>query len=218
MQKLLSITDQLKSLFGQKACWTIADLCHELGYAAISIRRFLKQLGYFSSFTHNSKFYTLSYVPTFNKNGLWFCDRVGFSKHGNLKQTLLHFIDHSAYGLSAKDLEEKISVPCYAVLNHLYKSQKIARVKTKRQFVYLSADAVRKQQQMSALQLQAQQIRQPRESLSAQAAVYVLAEFIKNPKVSFDELSRAVAKKDVIARPEAIARLFEEHDLKKTLN
>ena len=71
---------------------------------------------------------------------------------------------------------------------------------------------------MSALQLQAQQIRQPRESLSAQAAVYVLAEFIKNPKVSFDELSRAVAKKDVIARPEAIARLFEEHDLKKTLN
>jgi len=220
MQKLISTKEQFRSLFAQQPYWTIDDLCQELGYAAISIRRFLKQMGYFSSFTHNSTFYTLSYVPTFNKNGIWFCDGVGFSKHGNLKQTLIHFIEHSSYGLSAKELEAKISVSCYAVLNHLYKSQKIDRLKTKRQFVYLSADARRKQRQTSALQLRAHQKRQPRESasLSAQAAVYVLAEFIKNPKASYEELSRAAAKQQVIAKPDAIARLFEKHDLKKTLN
>ena len=43
-----------------------------------------------------------------------------------------------------------------------------------------------------------------------------LAEFIKNHQASYVEISKAVAQKQVIAPPEAIARLFEEHDLKKT--
>ncbi len=214
MPKQLAITTQIKKLFAQQPCWTIDDLCQKLGYAAISIRRFLKQMGYFSSFTHNSTFYTLSHVPTFNKFGLWFCDNIGFSKHGNLKHTLLYFIDHSSHGLTAKELEERIGVPCHAVLNHLYNGEKICRFQEKKRFIYLSADAVKNKQQMSMLQ----QSREPQESLSAQAAVYVLVEFIKNPKASYDDLARAAAKQHVIAKPEAIALLFEKHDLKKTLN
>ena len=218
MQKQTTGANQLKELFAQKTCWTMDDLCHSLGYAAISIRRFLKLLGYYSSFTHNSKFYTLSNIPTFNKNGLWFCGQVGFSKHGNLKQTILHFINHSSQGLSAKELEEKLSMHCHAVLNHLYKHNQIDRFKRKREFVYLSTDSVTNRQQLTGLQRCMKQLQKPEKDLSAQAAVYVLAEFIKNPNASYDELSRAVAKKQIIAKPQAIARLFEQHDIKKTLS
>lgn len=218
MQKQTTGADQLKELFEQKACWTMDDLCRSLGYAAISIRRFLKLMGYHSSFTHNSKFYTLSSIPTFNKTGLWFCDQVGFSKHGNLKQTIIHFINHSSQGLSAKELEEKLCTPCHAVLNHLYKSNRIDRYKIVREFIYLSTDSAKNRQQLAGLQQRLEQSRKPEKGLSAQAAVYVLAEFIKNPKASYDDLSRAVAKKQIIAKPQAIACLFEQHDIKKTLN
>lgn len=218
MQKQTNGVEQLKKLFARKACWTMDELLRSLGYAAISIRRFLKAMGYFSSFTHNSKWYTLSEIPSFNKNGLWFCGQVGFSKHGNLKQTLLYFINHSSQGLSAKELQEKLSVPCHAVLTHLYNHSRIDRFKTEREFVYLSTDPVRNRQQLASLQQHIEQSRQPEKGLSAQAAVYVLAEYIKNPEASYDELSRLAAQKQVIAKPQAIARLFEEHDLKKTLS
>jgi hypothetical protein len=218
MREQTSSADQLKELFAQKACWTMDDLCRSLGYAAISIRRFLKLMGYYSSFTHNSKLYTLSYIPTFNKNGLWFYGQVGFSKHGNLKQTILYFINHSSQGLSAKELEGKLSIPCHAVLNHLYKSNQTDRFKTERELIYLSTDSVKNRQQLTSLQQCMIQSRKPEKGLSAQAAVYILAEFIKNPNASYDELCRAVAKKQIIAKPQAIARLFEQHDIKKTLN
>lgn len=216
MEKFPYVHQRLTGLFEQKKCYTISELCERLGYAAISIKRFLKQIGYHSSFTHNSKWYTLRSVPDFNRDGLWFYEGIGFSRHGNLKQTILHLIAQSRQGLSARQLAEKLSVPGHAVLNHMYKAGVIDRLKTREGFIYLSADARKKQRQVSHLQWLIAKEAKP-DALSAQAAVYVLAEFIKHPQASFAELSRAVAKRQVIATPKMIARLFEEHDIKKTL-
>lgn len=207
---------KLEELFSQQYCWDIEQLCNSLHYSAISIRRFLKQVGYFSSFTHNSKWYTLSSIPDFDKNGLWFYTNIGFSRHGNLKQNIVHFINKSSQGLSAKQLAEILSTPCHAVLNHMYNSGTIDRFKSKSDFVYLSVKPKRKKQQLMRLQSQTVIVSAP-QKLNPQTAVYVLVEYIKNPQASFDELSKAVAKKQVIAMPKAIARFFDKHDLKKTL-
>jgi hypothetical protein len=192
------------------------QLCNSLNYSAISIRRFLKQLGYFSSFTHNSKWYTLSSIPEFDNNGLWFYNQIGFSRHGNLKQNIVHFINKSSHGLSAKQLAESLSIPCHAVLNHMYNSGAIDRFKSQSDFVYVSSADRRKKQQLMRLQSQTVTVTAPQE-LNPQPAVYVLVEYIKNPQASFSELSKAVAKRQVIATPKAIARFFAKHDLKKTL-
>lgn len=208
---------RLQQLFMQKKCWTIEQLCQTMNYSATSIRRFLKELGYFSSFTHNSKWYTLSFIPDFNKEGIWFYEDIGFSKHGNLKKTILHLINKSTLGLSAKQLTEKLSTFCHAVLNHLYEDGVIDRFKGEKCFIYLSSDPKKKDRQLKRIKLRISESINP-SVLSAQAAVYVLIEFIKNPLASFFEISKAVAKKNIIATPESIARFFEEHDLKKTLN
>ena len=72
--------NQLAKLFKRKKCYTIEQLSHCLNYSLISIRRFLKVIGYYSSFTHNSKWYTLRSIPSFGKNGIWFCQAIGFCK------------------------------------------------------------------------------------------------------------------------------------------
>jgi len=159
--------------------------------------------------------YTLHGIPLFNKRGLWFYQEIGFSKHGNLKQTILNFVNQSPQGLTAKEIFDILLVPCHPVLNVMYKSKQIDRFSTQRGFVYLSIDDKKRQRQFNRLQFKlipAKRI-QP---LTPQAAVYVLAEFIKRPGASFVELSEAVEKREVKASPEAIAILFKEHELKKT--
>ncbi len=207
--------DKINELFSTQDCWTMEQLDKALQYSTISIRRFLKQMGYFSSFTHNSKWYTLQPIPSFNKNGIWFFNNIGFSRHGNLKQNIIYFIDRSPQGLSAKQLAEILSTPCHAVLNHMYKSGTIERFDERSELIYLSTVPAKKGQQIKRLQ-SVQRIDETHQKLSAHSAVYVLVEYIKHPEASFVELSRAVAKKQVIATPQAITRFFQEHDLKKT--
>ena len=206
--------DRLVLLFDKEKCWTIEELIHSLNYSTISIRRFLKDIGYYSSFTHNSMWYTLHSIPTFNKRGLWFYQDIGFSKHGNLKQTIFNFVSKSPQGLTAKDLFEILLIPCHPVLNQMYKKNQIDRFNTQRGFVYLSIDNKKRQRQLNRLLSQLFTAKQP-ESLNTQAAVYVLAEYIKHPEASIVELSKAVEKREVKASPEAITMLFKEHDLKK---
>jgi succinylglutamate desuccinylase len=58
----------------------------------------------------------------------------------------------------------------------------------------------------------------PAAQLPAEIAVLVLAEFIRNPKSDFEQLARALAcSKSVTVEVAQIARLFEQHDLKKTM-
>jgi len=214
MKKVKNPQKRLVQLFDQEKCWTIEGITRSLNYSTISIRRFLKDIGYYSSFTHNSMWYTLHAIPLFNKRGLWFYQEIGFSKHGNLKQTILNFVNKSPQGLTAKEILDILSVPCHPVLNQMYKNKQIDRFSTQRGFVYLSIDDEKRQRQFNRLQLKlipAKKIK----PLTPQAAVYVLAEFIKRPGASFVELSKAVEKRVVKASPEAIAILFKEHELKK---
>ncbi len=214
MKKNKNPQDRLVLLFDQKKCWAIKELTHSLNYSTISIRRFLKDIGYYSSFTHNSMWYTLHPIPKFNKRGLWFYQEIGFSKHGNLKQTIFNFVSKSPQGLTAKDLFEILLIPCHSVLNQMYKKNQIDRFNTQRGFVYLSIDIKKRQRQLNRLQSQLLTAKES-ESLDAQAAVYVLVEYIKHPEASVAELSKAVEKREVKASPGAITMLFKEHDLKK---
>ena len=214
MKKNNNPQDRLGPLFDQKKCWTIEELTHALDYSTISIRRFLKTIGYYSSFTHNSMWYTLHSIPTFNKRGLWFYQDIGFSKHGNLKETIFNFVSKSPQGLTAKDLFEILLISSHPVLNQMYKKNQIDRFNTQRGFVYLSIDNKKRQRQLNGLRSRLFTVKES-ESLNAQAAVYVLVEYIKHPEASVAELSKAVEKREVKASPEAITMLFKEHDLKQ---
>ena len=125
MERVKNPLDRLVLLFNQKKCWTIEELTRSLNYSTISIRRFLKNIGYYSSFTHNSMGYTLHRIPSFNKRGLWFYQGIGFSKHGNLKQTILNFVSKSPQGRTAKELFGILLLHCHPVLNQMYKKNKL---------------------------------------------------------------------------------------------
>jgi len=193
----------------------LADLAHRLGCAPISVRRGLKQIGYFRSYTHNGKWYTLRDSPQFNRDGLWHHRSIGFSEYGSLIATIVRLVARSPSGLSARDLGQKLQHPCHALLTSLHKTQVLDRVRVAGEFRYLATEEQTNCRQREQVALSPPP--GPITALSTQAAVWVLVEHIKNCELSFAQLAtRLQEQRQLSVRPEAIGQFFQEHDLKKT--
>jgi len=193
----------------------LADVAHVLGYALISVRRFLNQIGYFRSYTHNGKWYTLPDSPQFNREGIWHHKDIGFSKHGSLTATIGYLVGRSPTGISARELAEKLQHPCHALLTILHKGQALDRIKVAGEFRYLATEEQinRRQREQAALVAPLSAT----SSLSTQIALWVLVEYIKDPGRSFAQIAaRLQEQRKVALTPESIQRFFQEHDLKKT--
>lgn len=207
--------ERLQKLFHRRQCWMLAELAHSLDYALISVRRWLKHLGYFRSYTHNGKWYTLRDSPEFNREGIWHHKDIGFSKHGSLIATIHYLVARSPAGLSARELAQKLQHPCHAVLTNLHKARALDRIKVAGEFRYLAAEEkvnVRQREQLAG-----QAPSGPATSLGTQAAVWVLVEHVKNPGLSFEQIAARLREhRQMAVAPESIEEFFQEHDLKKT--
>ncbi|MFO8089190.1 MAG: hypothetical protein R6U13_05085 [Desulfatiglandaceae bacterium] len=205
--------ERLVSLFSQTPCWMIQPLAAEMRYSIPSVRRFLAEVGYLSSFTHNGGWYTLRSIPSFDRDGLWFYRDIGFSRAGSLTKTLIWLISRSATGMSAEMLGKILRCRCHAVLVNLWRKGKIDRDKMGRCHFYFSADPPTAAVQRRALEMQ----NLPEVKFSAEIAVLVLAEFIRNPDLGFEQLAEKISRsKKVAVNVKEIEKLFDQHGLKKT--
>jgi hypothetical protein len=207
-------TQRLVSLFGQNTCWMIQPLAAEMHYSIPSVRRFLGEVGYYSSFTHNGGWYTLRSIPRFGRNGLWFYRDIGFSRAGTLTKTLISLITGSPAGMSAEMLGETLRCRCHGVLVNLWRKGNIQRQKIGRCQVYFAADRHKAERQRQALSAQ----HPPEVQFSAELAVLILAEFIRSPDSSFEQLAEKISRsKNVTVNAKQIEHLFDQHGLKKTM-
>jgi hypothetical protein len=214
MTTTLPPTQHLVSLFTQTPCWMIKPLAAEMQYSIPSVRRFLAEARYYSSFTHNGGWYTLRSIPRFGRNGLWFYHDIGFSRAGTLTKTLIALITGSPAGMSAEMLGEILRCRCHGVLVNLWRNGKIERQKIGRCQVYFASDPHKAANQRQTLAAQ----HPPEVRFSAEIAVLVLAEFIRSSDSSFEQLAEKISRsKDVTVNGKQIEKLFEQHGLKKTM-
>lgn len=207
--------EKLVTLFSQQPCWMIEPLATAMGYSVPSTRRFLVETGYYSSFTHNGKWYTLQTMPHFDKDGIWFSDVIGFSRAGSLTSTLINLITRSRAGMTAEQLGDKLRNRCHSVLVQLYRQHKIQRQKQGRSYIYLAVDSPTHAMQLQALEGK-KSVSSPK--LPAEIAVLLLAEFIRHPDFSFEQLAKATARqRRIILDADQVKDLFAQHGLKKTI-
>lgn len=203
---------RLLSLFHKQSCWMIEPLAAEMKYSIPSVRRFLAEVGYFSSFTHNGSWYTLHSIPRFDVDGLWFFRDIGFSRSGSLTSTLIDLAARSPAGMTAETLGAKLRVRCHSVLVQLCRNGKLQRRKMARSHVYFSVDP-----SIATVQRRAMAVGNLPAQLPAEIAVLILVEFIQNPDSSFEDLTRAISRKTRVAiDARQIQWLFDQHGLKKT--
>lgn len=104
----------------------------------MTIFRRLKEIGYYSSYSHRGKYYTLCSIPQFDRNCLWNYAGVHFSRYGSLMETIPVIVKKSEAGYFASDLENLLHVFVHNALGKLCLSGQLVRKQIGDQYLYLS--------------------------------------------------------------------------------
>ena len=72
--------------------FNIGELASLLTCSVPNARLKLKQWQAYTSYNQNGKYYALPQVPRFDDHGLWRYKNAAFSRHGNLKKTVIHLV------------------------------------------------------------------------------------------------------------------------------
>jgi len=196
--------------FSRRKIITLEQLVGLLECSAITARRRLKQWRTYTSINQNGRYYTLPQIPEFDPSGLWRYQAVLFSKHGNLKQTIIALITESPKGLSAGQIARLVDlVPNSSYLSHLKDVDGVKREKHQGRFVYLSGRPeiyARQKRGRTAVGL-------PTDT----QAVVILVQLIKHPDIDIEQLAEQVSEQGPSIEPAAITSFLQLHDLLKKL-
>jgi len=129
----IATIDELKS-------WLTTD-------ARMTVFRRLRRLGYYSSYSHRGRYYTLCEIPTFDHFGLWSYRGVSFSREGNLLNTVAVLVDEAEAGYTAVELEALLQVEVKHSMLALMRRGLLNRCKMGGSYVYTSVDLGRRRQQ-----------------------------------------------------------------------
>ncbi len=186
----------LRTLFKKKRVSRLVEIYTALQTTSrMSVFRRLRELEYLSSYSHGGRFYTLPSIAHFDTHGLWRYEDIGFSRFGTLKDTLIPLIDLSIAGKTHEELERQLGIRVHNSLLDLVRCAKISREATAGQYVYLSIDPDRAQQQLACRY--EQRADRVQDLLPDGMVIEVLAEIIRANTVDIDEptiLARLVAR------------------------
>lgn len=146
----------------------------------------LKQWQAYTSYNQNGRYYTLPQIPRFDDHGLWRYKNVAFSRHGNLKKTVIHLVSVSPAGLSGKQLGEILGLLPQSFLHHFRQCSGIYREKHDGVFIYFSdVDEVYERQLQERTSLVVRSAIAP---LSDSEAVLILVAVIRQHGISAEEI------------------------------
>lgn len=193
--------------------FTIEELVHVLECSIPNIRLKLKQWQTYTSYNQNGRFYTLPQVPRFDHNGLWYYKNVAFSKHGNLKKTIVHLVTSAPAGLNGRQLGEILGLEPRSFLHHFSNCPGIDRTKQEGVYVYFSDDAAvckRQVQKRTALVCRSAVV-----TISDPEAVMILVAIIRDHGISAEAILALPEIKKSKIKMTAIQSFLKYHGLEK---
>ena len=199
--------------FRRQKIITLEQLVCLLQCSAITVRRRLKKWQTYTSINKNGRYYCLPAIPRFDEHGLWWHKQIGFSKHGNLKKTLIRMVRDSPAGLDASEIGRLLKLAPRSFLSHFRHIAGIHREILRGRFIYFSDEPGIFLKQKSKREQAAERARS--EIPSDAEAVAVLADLIKHPDSTIEDCSKRLRRKGVAVAPEAVGNLLRRHGIKK---
>ncbi|HKK69494.1 MAG TPA: hypothetical protein VJ946_14820 [Bacteroidales bacterium] len=167
--------------------FNIEDLTSLLTCSVPNARLKLKQWQAYTSYNQNGRYYTLPQVPRFNDDGLWRYKNIAFSRHGNLKKTVIHLVKTSSAGFSGKQLGEILGLSPRSFLHHFRNCPGIHREKHDGVFIYFSdIEQVYEKQLQERKSLADQSVIV---TLSDPEAILILVAIIREHGISAEEIA-----------------------------
>ena len=207
----------LRRMFKKKKVLDVSEVCKIVRTTSKKTAyRHLKKLGYLSSYTHAGKYYTLSDIPEYNKDGLWHFGDIGFSMHGTLMETIIHLVNASKNGKTSSELKKQQRIYVQNALLSLVRSKKISREEMDGSYVYFSSDEKRLAKQIT-YRLEKKNL----PPLPDLTIIQILVTTIQSTSeyVTADEVAEQLKKQGSVITLEQVKQVFHEYSLeKKTLD
>ncbi|GAG80265.1 unnamed protein product [marine sediment metagenome] len=212
MVNLQTIRKALR-VFKQRKVMSIVQLVKVLNYSVPTVRNRLKEWNTFTSYNKNGSYYALPSVPEFDKHGLWKYKSVFFSKHGNMKKTIINLVKTSETGLDASQVGKLLGLIPRSFTSHLKALPSLCREKYEGRYVYFSS---KKEVHLLQKKKREEELEEKKRILPSDAdAIIILVDCIKHPDSSAEECALRLRKKAKHISAEAIRTLFEYHGIEK---
>jgi len=189
------------------------QLCEKMKCSKQTVFRRLYEQGYYSSYNHKGKFFTIDEVSHFDSYGLWMCKGARFSKHGTLKQTVAHFVTTSKEGMIHEELSALLAVRTHNTLLTLFEEGIVHREKIGPAFVYLNPKQSHRKKQVHQRQKLVKAQKRPCPTYPQKIAT--LLEIIMDPKVERQAIVARVKRKGISISHEIVNTIFEKFELDK---
>jgi len=183
MSQPVKYLSRLNHLFRRKRAALLDDLRAALGTTSrTTIFRILRAVGYFTSYNHAGRYYTLRRIPKFDHWGLWAWRGIGFSTHGTLRATSVFLVQQSESGQTHEELQHRLGLRVHDTLRSLVQDGAITRERFEHVYLYLSANPKKAAAQIAArrqLQVPAPAAALPWDPL---LVIDVLVQVIQHPR------------------------------------
>ncbi len=207
--------DFVRATVKRNKIFMLNELVSHLGCSSRTAQAKLKLWKAYTSYNQNGKYYTLPETPRFDVNGLWRFKRIAFSKHGNLKQTIIHLVVTSPGGLSGRQLGDLLGLAPQSFMHHFSKCPGLRREKHEGVFVYFADEP--KRHEIQRQQRLKRVCRSAAAAISEPEAVMILVAIISHHDISADDILAMPEIKKSKLTLQAVQGFMEYHALEKKI-
>jgi len=207
---------KIEKLLNKSMVVTIEDLKNTLNTDfSKTIFRYLKEIGYLTSYNNAGRFYTLPHTPKFDEYGLWHYEVASFSKFGTLKSTICSMIDASHKGYTHRELKQLLRCRVQNTLNDLTKNEVISRGSINGLFVYVSANEKKALAQISQREKKSGIEKIQGEAIDLPIVIEILLELLRSSVWDAKTISRNLQVRRVSVTEQQVKEVFLRYKLKK---
>ena len=181
--------DPLEKLFERQPIALLSELRCALGVRSrTTLFLVLKALGYYTSYTHAGRYYTLAHIPCFDAHGLWSHGDVRFSKYGTLRATVVEQVRAAQDGRTHEELQGLLGPRVHDTLRSLVHGGLLDRHRVEAVYVYTDADPKRSAAQFCERRRRTTSApdgsQSPQSPVDLKLVVDILVDVIRNPRTT----------------------------------
>ncbi len=201
--------EKIIKMFKKHKVLTLSEINKYLKCSRHSAKYHIKKYGAVTSFNHNSKYYSLPEIMTFDEAGLWEYNNVCFSKYGTLKRTIIEVVTHSTSGIAGDKLCLLTKKSLSSILAKITDEKQLKREKRRGYYVYFSVEEdIFKQQYQERRKEEAEM-----GVSSYPAHIFSLIERINQPSISIAEINSTLQLHNISALPNSIETFFSVNNI-----
>ena len=206
---------RITRLFTLQPVARLPELMRALGTSARTVFRVLSTIGYWTSYSHARRYYTLKKIPQFNKDGLWSHGVALFSKDRTLRATIVRLVGDASAGKTHAELQAQLRLRVHDTLLDLVHDKQIGRAKLDELYLYVSADRRLAQTQIAQRQRLLAVQPPPAPLPETGLVIEVLLAVINQPKADPAAVVPILKRQGRAISREQVKAVFARYDLGK---